>query len=625
MGQTSMEAPQTASGNLEAGRISIAWDWLVLLCLPFALLAVDPSWIVSPWIRDPWVYFGYYLDLPAHLKTFGQAYFSTRLSVILPGWLAHSLLPAYWANLALHLGLWYVSVGALYATVWQTVGRRAAFLAAVLLGSNSFFLSAVGSDYVDGFGIAYLLAATWLTTRATASRWWVSHLFLAGGACGAVVVANLTYVSFLPFLLLQHMISQRGRRRWVGTLVAGLGMIAILAALGGINWSLGGQFLFLEPSLRFVGHYSRASDSNPMSTAWYGLIPTFGWLYLPLLGALAPLGIWAARRGAGCDARPALAWTGWFYPLQAVGLLLWYALLTFSEKSTLLQWPYYVSLLIPSAILSLSLFFHALAVRIESREFRWLAVLSVVAAISTAATHRRILSSSRVAGTIDSLDWPWLLVGLVFGVAALLLAWRRGAPAVAGTLLLLCVASLAARQCHDDRFTARSGPQRLRELHARSEELLAPDAPYRWNHATSRGKQVNVRPLYDRWYPFTPIRGQILPAVASTVRFINEFGGRDAFIWFDVHEPNAMLFDTIAFAKLRLLSAEFPDLGSIQLWPGARLVVLAEEYPDPVAAAQPAAAKMGLSARALAQRTIKAGSIAFTVTIIELVTPPGSQ
>src|SRR5262249_7589238 len=135
-----------------------AIDLALLLILPVLLLTINHHWVFSDTRRiDPWVYFGYYLNLPNHLHAFGGTYYGTRLSTIIPGYLAYQLLPPLAANYILHLILDYASVLSLYMILSQTLSRRAGFLAATCMGCHFFFLQAIGWDYVDGFSIAYLL------------------------------------------------------------------------------------------------------------------------------------------------------------------------------------------------------------------------------------------------------------------------------------------------------------------------------------------------------------------------------------------------------------------------------------------------------------------------------------
>ena len=147
------------------------WHYALLALLPLLLLAVNRSWLASSLFLDPYIYLGYYLDLPGHLQALPDNYTTTRLPVLLPGWLAHACLPVLAANAVLHLGLYYVCIFCLYRIVTGVAGRRPALLACILLGANSFFQSAVGTDYTDGYAIAFILIGLdFLQSAARAAR-----------------------------------------------------------------------------------------------------------------------------------------------------------------------------------------------------------------------------------------------------------------------------------------------------------------------------------------------------------------------------------------------------------------------------------------------------------------------
>ena len=195
------------------------FSYAILSALPLALLAVGPNWIVSTLFNDPWIYFGYYLDLPAHLKTFDGLYYGNRLSAILPGWLVYKILPPVVADVTLHLGLYYASLFAFHEILGRTVGRRSALLAAVLLGTNPFYLDAVGHDYVDGFGIVYSLLSILCLTIAAGSPRWRIFMFCAGICASAMVVAFLTSVLLVPFSIAFYIVANRAQSRnpWVAS------------------------------------------------------------------------------------------------------------------------------------------------------------------------------------------------------------------------------------------------------------------------------------------------------------------------------------------------------------------------------------------------------------------------
>ena len=188
--------------------------------LPLVLLCFDRNWIFPSMIHDPWIYLGYALDPWRMLSKFQCRYFSERLSLLLPLAAAHAVLPALTAHLVVHLSLYYVSVGSLYALVAAAIGRRTALLAALILGTHFFFLDAVSRDYSDAYGIAYFLAACWLlgqSIRAGDGRVAVVTA-AAGGVCTcALVVANLSYLVLSPFPVLTALALGRpgSRLRWL--------------------------------------------------------------------------------------------------------------------------------------------------------------------------------------------------------------------------------------------------------------------------------------------------------------------------------------------------------------------------------------------------------------------------
>src|SRR5207248_5309215 len=231
----------------------------VLLVLPWLLLLADPRWVYGSLYRDAWVYFGFFQDLPGHLRAFPDYYGCSRLSVTLPGWLVYRLLPPVAANLALHLAVYYAAVFAVYGVFARVAGRRVGLHVAVLLGGHPFFLKAAGWDYIDGFVIAYFLLAQALLTRAADSERWRSWAFAAGVAAGAMVVAN---VAFAPLLLAPAgwfvVLNRPARRRPLR--LAGVwfaaGACGLVLLLGLVSGSLGGRLFFLAPSLDFIRNYS---------------------------------------------------------------------------------------------------------------------------------------------------------------------------------------------------------------------------------------------------------------------------------------------------------------------------------------------------------------------------------
>ncbi len=157
-------------------------DVLILLALPWLLLLLDRNWPFASLFHDPWIYVGHALDPWDMLAKFNgdyhaRFYYSSRLGIILPLAAAHAILPALAANFLVRLVLFEVSVLCVFDVLRKCIGRKTGLLAAFILGANFFFLDAIGRDYSDGFGVAYLLAAIWGASFADGG--WKRRLALA--------------------------------------------------------------------------------------------------------------------------------------------------------------------------------------------------------------------------------------------------------------------------------------------------------------------------------------------------------------------------------------------------------------------------------------------------------------
>jgi hypothetical protein len=283
----------------------------VLLVLPWLILVADPRWVYGSLYRDAWIYFGFFQDLPGHLRAYPDFYGCSRLSVTLPGWVMYRVLPPVAANLVLHLAVYYAAVFAGDAVFARVGGRRVGRLVAVLLGGHPFFLKAVGWDYVDGFVIAYFLLTQAMLARATESERWRAWVMLAGAAAGAMVVANLAHTPLLLALGVWFVVlNRRSPRSAAGWFVLGAGVLLLL--LGLVSGSLGGRFFFLAPSLNFVANYStgiaRMYVHSPAE--WIGRAV---WLVFPAAACLGAVVALVRRAG--------MSFVQW-HLLAAVGLLL---------------------------------------------------------------------------------------------------------------------------------------------------------------------------------------------------------------------------------------------------------------------------------------------------------------
>ena len=238
----------------------VAYHWAVILATPFLLLAINPNLFINPNTNayvDPWHYTGFFLSLPDHLIVFGRSYYATRLSWLLPGYAVHQVFSPLVANYILHVGFFYLLLSAVYCLITTGVNRTTAFIVTLLVAWNPQVIASMSWDYVDGAVMTYSAGALLFLEKASSSvtrrAYWA---VAAGAALACMVVANLVAATLVPicclFLLLRVSLP-----RWKTAvsilLVAALGSAATLALLGYANWELGGQWLFLKPSLDYAG------------------------------------------------------------------------------------------------------------------------------------------------------------------------------------------------------------------------------------------------------------------------------------------------------------------------------------------------------------------------------------
>lgn len=316
----------------------------------FALVClVNGAWLWGGPYRDGWLYHGYYRHLADYVAKYHDTYYATRLSTIVPGHVLWTLLPAEWANVALRAALWLGSVGSFYALSRRLFGRPVGLASALALGANPILLGAAGWNYVDGFGICYVMAAQAAVAAAADRPGRRVLLILAGALATALVTANVFYVVLLPLLpaswiLVRRDTSAREAGQALGWFALGAALLA--AAFGLLNVAMGGPLNYLEASLAFAR--GAQAKANPFRTEVGRWIRGAVWL-IPLLAVAAgSVGILArsARRRGSVGRRESLA--------QAVYLVFAaaFVLLQGWKDMGVLQLAYYASLLLPAAFLA---------------------------------------------------------------------------------------------------------------------------------------------------------------------------------------------------------------------------------------------------------------------------------
>jgi hypothetical protein len=444
-----MPGPEEATVSHGTGLRRAAWDGLFLLLLPLAQLAIDPRWIFAEPGRDQWIYYGYFRFARIYLAEFADFYYSSRLSVILPGYLLRHLLPPVAANVVLHLLLFWLAAGCFYVAARAFAGRWAALLATLIVCSQPFFLLAIGWNYVDGFGIAYyLLALACLVLAVRAPRWRPWLMAAAGAAAVAIVVANLFYAIYLP-LLAAHLLALDAWGPWGGDErrpvrllflrdlpCAAAGAVLLFGGLAAVGHFWGhGPLSFLGATTRFLGDFSsRPSIFKHPASAWLGRAP---WLCFPVvvLGCSAAVLVrcWPAAPGSR---RGKLVL---FSQLQYVAFFLAMALIELLPQGVTFQYPYYASLLLPAAGLALAGQLSLLADGFPARAFAKLAAMTVLA-----------LAIADLAPLSIAHHGPWppkALLPVAAGIGCVLIAasGRRGPRAALLFLVFLAASQLVLR------------------------------------------------------------------------------------------------------------------------------------------------------------------------------------
>jgi len=267
-----------------------------ILATPLVQWWINHNLFITPalgWL-DPWVYTGYFLSLPTHIRMFGETYYATRLGWLLPGFVVHTAFSPLVANYVLHLSFLYVLLFAIYYVIAHSINRHAAIVATLMFAWNPTILGSLSWDYPDGSGIVFIALSLLCLERLSCEpkRWWLWALS-AGAAMVAMISSNFFLVVLCP-VLASFLIMRVGLTRWQSVaadlLVVGAGAAAMLGAFAFVDVQLGGPWLFLGASMR----QSRSMLTTPNiwgadSNAW---VFQATWLVLPVgatIGALTTL------------------------------------------------------------------------------------------------------------------------------------------------------------------------------------------------------------------------------------------------------------------------------------------------------------------------------------------------
>jgi hypothetical protein len=339
---------------------------LILFALPWLLLGVNVNWPFANgdnW--DPWFYWGHSQAFPK-LFLSNPCYDGERLPVILPGYLFHHIFAPLAAEVLFHTTFFYIAIYSAYFILKSTQDRHTAVLLATLLACHSFFIGAMGWDYIDGSGIAYYLLTLALLTRALQGSKPQMWLALAGAACGACFYTNPIWVIpmafFVPYYLLPACANAR-EARYSAIITAGkwfaLGFAGLTLGLGAINYLTVGTFWFYTRSLGVASALNAIPEWNSHDYAW---LTRATWLVFPAITFVGVLTFiiratavralayvcpkWFSHSGAG-GILPFLLLGNYFYCFLALFYL------TFILRHRVLELGFYANLLIAPMFLAL--------------------------------------------------------------------------------------------------------------------------------------------------------------------------------------------------------------------------------------------------------------------------------
>jgi len=570
------------------------WDvGLVLLTLlPLIQLAVNHEYFYSTvGTIDPWMYFGYFVDLPEHLRTFDGTYYNTRLSVLLPGYLIHKWFPPLLGNAVLKLSLFYICLFTLYAILRRAAGHRAALLMAICLGCFAFFVRTIGTDYVDGYGMTYFLLASWCLHRVDGSRFGPVWYWLAGVALAAMGVANITYLLLVPFAVAVHWATTPDRR--LGRLLAGAGMltlgfVALLAGLGWYNYSVTGRFWFFVPSFTWTVSFIQDYTVNPWLISISDWIGHAYWLIVPAVAVLASSLALVQRIWRGADSDH----PHWPYHVQLLGLVLAFGLLEASRKICVLQFNYYASLLMPAAYLALGCSVSKSLAGLSRPLFAGLCATVIGVSLVLPAFSQQVYAID----TTFNRYLPQVIVPLTCGVVAVL-AWSRLSTRWTG---IAVVAFAMMFTCINVRLSVQS-------LYANS--VKSPDD---WQKPAS--------------VPYQSIQ-QVYQSIDKLAHLVRSAGKqRDTFFWFNDNQSLKPVYDSAASTynyRYRLLGTKAPETDDFneymrnRLKAPLRIVLLSPPNSDQVTQVTAALQQMNLSPNIVWRETIEHAPIRFEVTILD--------
>ncbi len=580
---SSAQGESSSSGFAKRCLRRIDAGLLTILGLPWLILRFDSSWLfgyaVTPYgYIDPWVYFGFFLDLTQHIRTFKGAYFTTRLTWIVPGAMVYHICSPIVGTYVLHLAVFYAASLSIYLILKITVSQRAALLTTLLMAFHSYFLWSVGWSYVDGAADAYLLmticALTFASRSVHAKRW----LLTAGAFAALAVYCQLFLIVFSPLVLgYYHFASRqpgsvRFGRPWKPF---AWGFAVVTVIFGGFNMAVNGRFLFFVNSLGTAAKL--VVNHNPYRDSTYGWLSQASWLVLPsiaFLGAILCL-LWNKKRGPVPNLEYLLFWQR-FYVLSFATMVFWQLI-----GQPVLQLSTYTSYLLPGSFLALGAQLAIVTHTMKRAQFLLLCACIVFLSLTVFA-----FQPGSVAFSL--LQRHSILLAFGSGILGLVLLNQQNRNTRVLSVLLLCGGLIT---------------------------LNATTGPRAWSKPGSLED-----PAFQK---------AALLAIADSVRMVQDLDPKgNLYFWYDAESRLGPLYRSVASTYLwayRLQGESFPALGAKLPPVNRRILILSGDGRAALPLAQAALAKEGLDAELLSKRSIERAPFRWDVIEIQVTTKAAAK
>ena len=182
----------------------------VILTFVLLLSIINTTWLYNPygWV-DQWAYFGQSYFYPRLIQLFPLHPSGDLLPVILPSALFYKILPPLSANLCRDIIFLSIFLYTLFLHIRRLTNTTTGLVVTFFAGGYQYLLSAVGSDYTDGFVIIYYALALYSISRSRVAQETIEKplLIVSGSMFGCMVYSAILSITYLPTLFLLYVLN----------------------------------------------------------------------------------------------------------------------------------------------------------------------------------------------------------------------------------------------------------------------------------------------------------------------------------------------------------------------------------------------------------------------------------